>query len=828
MAGSTFGFKLGVEGEREFKKALSDINQQFKVLGSEMNLVTSQFDKQDKSVDALSARNGVLTKEIEAQKNKVEMLRSALDNASTSFGENDKRTQAWQIQLNNAEAALNGMERELDENNKALSDAESGLDSAAKETDQFGKEVEDTGEQAEDAKGKFEGFKNAVGSVAKAAAGAMAAIGAAAVAAGKQLWDMANQTAQAGDNIDKASQKIGISAKSYQEWDYVFQRCGADVNGLQSGMKKLSGIVADAAAGSESAADKLAAVGLSIEDLNGKSQDEQLSIVIAALQEMEASAERTTAANDLLGKSAVDMAAVLNMTAEDTQALIDEAHEYGMIMSDEAVLASATFEDSLTRLQGTMGGLKNRIVGETLPAFSQIMDGFALLVSGSDGASETISAGVSALVSSISNMIPQAVSLISTMAGAILKAAPQLLQSLANGILTALPTLISVVTQLIPAVTETLLSMLPAVISAGMQIITSLVSGLAEAAPELIPAVVEAVILVCETLIENLPLLLEALEQLLMGLAEGLIEALPILIDALPGVILSVIEFVLGAIPQLIEMLISIVTALAEALPTVCQAIISAIPTIINSLINAILSNIPLIVEAGFSLLTALVGALPDIILTIVRALPEIITSVISTLTDNIPLIVQCGIDLLTSLITNLPQIILEIVSAMPEIISGIVEALSDGIGSIVEVGKNLVRGLWEGIQTLASWLWDQVSGWISDIWDGILDFFGIASPSKQMKWVGKMLVDGLAGSIDSEGDKAVDAAEGLAGDINDVMNGLAGDMQTSLPTDFSVHGGSGAHGGSGSVINIYPQSLDEATVDYLFAKFNARLGAAV
>ena len=55
-----FGFKIGVEGEKEFKSALRDINQSFKVLGSEMNLVTSQFDKQDKSVEAITARNQVL------------------------------------------------------------------------------------------------------------------------------------------------------------------------------------------------------------------------------------------------------------------------------------------------------------------------------------------------------------------------------------------------------------------------------------------------------------------------------------------------------------------------------------------------------------------------------------------------------------------------------------------------------------------------------------------------------------------------------------------------------------------------------------------------
>ncbi len=90
-----FGLKIGLEGEKEFKKALADINRSFKVLGSEMKLVESQFDKNDNSVQALTARNTVLNKEIEAQKQKVETLRSALQNAADSFGETDRRTQAF-------------------------------------------------------------------------------------------------------------------------------------------------------------------------------------------------------------------------------------------------------------------------------------------------------------------------------------------------------------------------------------------------------------------------------------------------------------------------------------------------------------------------------------------------------------------------------------------------------------------------------------------------------------------------------------------------------------------------------------------------------------
>ena len=81
-----FGLKIGLEGEKEFKKALSEINQSFKVLGSEMKLATSQFDKNDQSVQALTARNTVLNKEIEAQKQKIETLRETLKDAGGEIG----------------------------------------------------------------------------------------------------------------------------------------------------------------------------------------------------------------------------------------------------------------------------------------------------------------------------------------------------------------------------------------------------------------------------------------------------------------------------------------------------------------------------------------------------------------------------------------------------------------------------------------------------------------------------------------------------------------------------------------------------------------------
>ena len=85
---STFGFRLGIEGEREIKSKLYEINQNMKVLGSELKVVSSACDGQERNVRSLSARNDVLKKTVDEQKEKVRLLTEALQNASESFGEN--------------------------------------------------------------------------------------------------------------------------------------------------------------------------------------------------------------------------------------------------------------------------------------------------------------------------------------------------------------------------------------------------------------------------------------------------------------------------------------------------------------------------------------------------------------------------------------------------------------------------------------------------------------------------------------------------------------------------------------------------------------------
>ena len=65
------GPKIGIEGEKEFRNAITQINTNLKTLGTEMMAVTSAYDKNDKSLESLSSQNKVLNKQVDEQKRQV-------------------------------------------------------------------------------------------------------------------------------------------------------------------------------------------------------------------------------------------------------------------------------------------------------------------------------------------------------------------------------------------------------------------------------------------------------------------------------------------------------------------------------------------------------------------------------------------------------------------------------------------------------------------------------------------------------------------------------------------------------------------------------------
>lgn len=116
----TIGVKAQIDGGKEFKQDLNNMADQFKTLKSEMKLTESQFDKNDKSVNALSAKNKILAQSMELQQQKVETLNKALQSATNKYGEGNKEVEKFKQQLNYAQAELNKTTSEFNQNEKSI------------------------------------------------------------------------------------------------------------------------------------------------------------------------------------------------------------------------------------------------------------------------------------------------------------------------------------------------------------------------------------------------------------------------------------------------------------------------------------------------------------------------------------------------------------------------------------------------------------------------------------------------------------------------------------------------------------------------------------
>lgn len=556
--------------------------------------------------------------------------------------------------------------------------AKIGLD-----TSDYDKDIDKSREKAS---GLASSLKKGFGIAAKSVGVLTTATGALGAGFVKASGDVAAY----GDNIDKMSQKMGMSAEAYQEWDAVMQHSGTSMETLKASMKTL----ANAAETGSDAFDKL---GISQEQIANMSQEELFSATITALQNIDDETERTYLAGKTLGRGATELGALLNTSAEDTQAMKDRVHELGGVMSDEAVKAAAAYQDSLQDMQTAMSGLKNNIVSEMLPSITQVMDGLANVFSGDEKTGlEQIDKGINDFIKKINGVIPKVLSL-----------GGKIIGSLGQAILTNLPKLSETALQIIIQLVEGLISALPQIAEVASQLLITLVNGISQALPTLIPAAVSAIVAIVQALLapENINALVEAALTLVSSLAEGILEALPILIDALP------------------EIIQTIVTVLLENLPLIIETAIQLIDTLTQGLIDALPQLIAMLPQITAAIATALIQAAPDLI----PAALELIVQLGFGMVKNIPALVKSIPEIITALVEGIAQGGADLLVAGADLLENVKDGFFEFIDDAVEWGEDLIDNFIEGIENKAGELVDD----IKEIAGDIADYIGFSEPEK-------------------------------------------------------------------------------------------------
>lgn len=473
--------------------------------------------------------------------------------------------------------------------------------------------------------GKTAGLKlsNALGTASKIGVTAVAGLTTAIAGIGTTLVSSAKSTADYGDTIDKMSQKLGISAKSYQEWDHVMNLAGTSMANMGTGMKTLTNKLDDAKNGSASAQEMFTKLGLSLDDLQNMSREDVFGAVITGFQGMEDSIDRAALANDLFGKSGQELTPLFNMTAEESRKAIENINELGGVMSNEAVKQSAEFTDSLTVLSTAFTGMQNSLTANFLPSLTMVTDGLAKVISGDDSGLKGINKGISQLVDNLAKMIPE-----------VAKSAMGILRNLAEAIIQNIPQLASTATDILIGLVDMIIDNLPTIIKAGVQILVSLANGIVKALPELIPATIDAILEITDALIDNVDLLIDGAIALVVGLAEALIDASPRLIERIPELVIKLVNALINNAPKLATASVKLISSLLTGLINNWTQILSSIPSLISKLVQTFGNFASNMANVGRNLVSGLWNGLRDAWNTLVHNVTNLAGNLISSVKD--------------------------------------------------------------------------------------------------------------------------------------------------------------------------------------------------
>lgn len=129
---------------------------------------------------------------------------------------------------------------------------------------------------------------------------------------------------------------------------------------------------------------------------------------------------------------------------------------------------------------------------------------------------------------------------------------------------------------------------------------------------------------------------------------------------------------------------------------------------------------------------------------TVKKQGPDMITKFVAYATEKLPEVLKLGIQLIVSLVKGLAQNLPELLRGTLALVDTIISAFLDSLPDIIEVGKDIVRGLWEGIKAMASWIGEKVSGFVGGLVDGVKGVLGIHSPSRVFAGIGQNMALGL------------------------------------------------------------------------------------
>ena len=253
----------------------------------------------------------------------------------------------------------------------------------------------------------------------------------------------------------------------------------------------------------------------------------------------------------------------------------------------------------------------------------------------------------------------------------------------------------------------------------------------------------------------------------------------------------AIASFIASGISSIVSFGASIVSTIISAMASFVSSIISGTASALSAISSFVSSAISSIVSFVSSLISNIASGMSSFVSTIASGASSALSTIASFVSSAISSIVSFVSQIVSTITSGMAQFVSAIVSggasavsAVSSMGSSIVSTVTGFVGAMVSAGADLIRGLVNGIKSMAGAAVNAAKSVVGDAIAGAKNLLGINSPSRVFRSFGEYTMQGLEIGINRMANRAVGAVTDVAKDMTD---SFAPDLTTTADIDSQI-----------------------------------------
>lgn len=202
----------------------------------------------------------------------------------------------------------------------------------------------------------------------------------------RSLAGLVVSTAEAVSSQNDLANRLGMTYAELAGLSYAGSLVGVSTEQIGAAFTRAQVAIANAAAGSATATKAFERIGLSVEQLQGMSAQQQFEAIAQAISQLPTEAERAAAAVQLFGRAGAQLLPLFNQGAVGIQAATAEAERFGLTLNTAQANNVDAMGDAFDRAKAAITGVINQVVAYLAPAVQSVTDAFSNLIGNIGGA----------------------------------------------------------------------------------------------------------------------------------------------------------------------------------------------------------------------------------------------------------------------------------------------------------------------------------------------------------------------------------------------------------------------------------------------------------